>query len=80
MSGLARSLPGVATVGGPALVAAMGRPGRFPTAAAFRSSLLRTTLIRAADNSRRPDLQLARIYYAQMVQRGADDLNLATST
>lgn len=26
VSGLARSLPGVATVGGPALVAAMGRP------------------------------------------------------
>ena len=30
-AGLARSLPGVATVGGPVLVAAMGRPGRFLT-------------------------------------------------
>jgi len=34
---LARSLPGLATVGGPVLVAVMGRPGRFPTAAAFKS-------------------------------------------
>jgi hypothetical protein len=36
------------------------------------SSLLRTTLIRAADNARRQDPQLARIYYTQMVERGAD--------
>ena len=34
--GLARSLPGVAAVGGPRLVATMGRPGRFPNAAAFK--------------------------------------------
>ena len=100
VSGLARSLPGIATIGGPALVASMGRPGRFPTGAAFKSftgltpkasetgntdrkgqpmskagsSLLRTTLIRAADNARRQDPQLARIYHTQMVQRGADHL------
>jgi transposase len=36
--------------------------------------LLRTTLIRAADNARRQDPQLARIYYTQMVERGADHL------
>ncbi len=36
--------------------------------------LLRTTLIRAADNARRQDPQLARIYYVQMVQRGAEHL------
>jgi transposase len=34
---LARSLPGLATVGGPALVATMGHPGRFANAAKFRS-------------------------------------------
>lgn len=34
---LARSLPGVATTGGPVIVAAMGRAGRFPNAAAFKS-------------------------------------------
>lgn len=38
------------------------------------SSLLRATLIRAADNARRQDPQLARIYYVQMVERGADHL------
>jgi len=93
--GLARSLPGVAAVGGPALVASMGRPGRFPTGSTFKSftgltpkasetgitdrkgqpmskagsSLLRTTLIRAADTARRQDPQLARIYHTQMVAR-----------
>ncbi len=36
--------------------------------------LLRTTLIRAADNARRRDPQLARIYYVQMVERGAEHL------
>jgi transposase len=35
--GLARSLPGIKTVGGPALVATMGRAERFPSAAHFRS-------------------------------------------
>jgi Transposase IS116/IS110/IS902 family len=35
--GLARSLPGLATVGGPALVATMGLAHRFATAAKFRS-------------------------------------------
>lgn len=34
--------------------------------------LLRTTLIRVADNARRQDPQLAQIYYVQMVERGAD--------
>jgi transposase len=36
--------------------------------------LLRTTLIRAADTARRQDPQLARIYWVQMVERGADHL------
>lgn len=34
---LARSLPGIATVGGPLLVAVMGDPARFRNAAAFKS-------------------------------------------
>jgi transposase len=97
---LARSLPGVAEISGPALVAAIGDPTRFPTGKAFRSytglvpkasetgdtdrkgqpmskagsSLLRTTLVRAADNARHQDPQLARIYYVQMVERGKDHL------
>jgi Transposase IS116/IS110/IS902 family len=36
--------------------------------------LLRATLVRAADNARRVDPQLARIYYLQMVERGKDHL------
>jgi transposase len=36
-AGLARSLPGVADVGGPALVAAMGDPARFARGKQFRS-------------------------------------------
>lgn len=97
---LARSLPGVADIGGPALVAAMGDPARFAKGKQFRSftglvpkasetgdtdrkgqamskagsSLLRTTLVRAADNARHSDPQLARIYYVQMVERGKDHL------
>jgi hypothetical protein len=97
---LARSLPGVAEIGGPALAAAIGDPTRFRTGKAFRSytglvpkasetgdtdrkgqpmskagsSLLRTTLIRAADNARHQEPQLARIYYVQMVERGKDHL------
>ncbi len=35
-TGLARSLPGVAEIGGPVIVAAMGDPDRFPDAAAFK--------------------------------------------
>jgi transposase len=80
-AGLARSLPGLAEIGGPALVATMGLPGRFANAGKFRaftglapkasetgqtdrkgqpiskagSRLLRTTLVRAADNARRVD-------------------------
>jgi transposase len=98
--GLARSLPGLAEVGGPALTATMGDAHRFPNASRFRSftglaprasetgntdrkgqpmskagnRLLRTTLVRAADQARRQDPQLARIYYQQMVQRGKDHL------
>jgi transposase len=34
---LARSLPGLGEVGGPVLVAVMGRPDRFPTGGHFRS-------------------------------------------
>ncbi len=33
---LARSLPGIGENGGPALLAGMGRPGRFPDAKSFR--------------------------------------------
>jgi len=99
-AGLARSLPGLAEVGGPALVACMGAPGRFRRGKQFRaftglaprasetgdtdrkgqpmskagSSLLRTTLVRAADHARKQDPQLARIYYVQMVERGKDHL------
>ena len=36
-AGLARSLPGIATTGGPVIVAVMGRPGRFPNADAFKA-------------------------------------------
>lgn len=97
---LARSLPGLGEVGAPAVVAAMGRPGRFRRASQFRSftglaprasetgetdrkgqpmskagpSLLRTTFVRAADHARKTDPQLARIYYLQMVERGANHL------
>jgi transposase len=97
---LARSLPGLAEVGGPALVAAMGDPARFANGSQFRSytglvpkvsetgdtdrkgqamskagsSLLRTTMIRAADTARRQDPQLARIYWVQMVERGKPHL------
>jgi transposase len=97
---LARSLPGVAEIGGPALASAIGDPTRFNTGKAFRSytglvpkasetgdtdrkgqpmskagsSLLRTTLIRAADHARHHDPQLARIYYVQMVERGKSHL------
>jgi transposase len=99
-AGLARSLPGLAEVGGPALVACMGEPGRFRRGKQFRSftglvpkasetgevdrkgqamskagsSLLRTTMVRAADTARKQDPQLARIYYVQMVERGKDHL------
>jgi hypothetical protein len=97
---LARSLPGLAEIGGPALAATMGPASRFATAAKFRAftglapkasetgqtdrkgqpiskagnRLLRTTLVRTADNARRVDPQLARIYYLQMVERGKDHL------
>jgi transposase len=97
---LARSLPGLAEVGGPALAATMGPASRFATASRFRSftglaprasetgntdrkgqpiskagnRLLRTTLVRAADQARRLDPQLARVYWVQMVQRGKDHL------
>ena len=99
-AGLARSLPGLADVGGPALVATMGDPARFKRGKQFRSftglvpkasetgnsdrkgqpmskagsSLLRTTMVRAADTARKQDPQLARIYYLQMVERGKDHL------
>ena len=99
-AGLARSLPGLAEVGGPALVARMGDPARFATGKKFRSytglvprasetgetdrkgqpmskagsSLLRTTLVRAADTARKQDPQLACTYYQQMTERGKDHL------
>jgi transposase len=94
---VARSLPGLAEVGGPALVATMGDPARFHNAAAFRSftgltprasetgntdrkgrpiskagsSLLRTTLVRAADTARKQDPQLAAMYFTQMTERAS---------
>ena len=97
---LARSLPGLADIGGPALAATMGDPSRFRTGKQCRSftglvpradetgdtdrkgqtmskagsSLLRTTLVRAADTARKQDPQLARIYYVQMIQRGKNHL------
>jgi transposase len=97
---LARSLPGLADVGGPALAACMGDPARFANGKRFRSytgltpkasetgetdrkgqpmskagsSLLRTTLVRAADTARKQDPQLAAIYYPQMTERGKDHL------
>jgi len=97
---LARSLPGLADVGGPALTACMGDPARFATGKRFRSftgltpkasetgetdrkgqpmskagsSLLRTTLVRAADTARKQDPQLAATYYRQMTERGKDHL------
>lgn len=97
---LARTLPGLAEIGGPALVATMGDPCRFAKGKQFRaftglvpkasetgdtdrkgqpmskagSSLLRTTLVRAADTARKQDPQLARIYYVQMVERGKNHL------
>jgi Transposase IS116/IS110/IS902 family len=97
-SALARSLPGLADIGGPALTACMGDPARFAAGKRFRSftgltpkasetgetdrkgqpmskagsSLLRTTLVRAADTARRQDPQLAAIYYLQMTERGKD--------
>jgi transposase len=99
-SGLARTLPGLAEAGGPALAACMGDPGRFSHGKKFRSytglaprasetgetdrkgqpmskagsSLLRTTLVRAADHARKQDPQLARIYYLQMTERGKNHL------
>ena len=100
MGGLARSVPGLAEVGGPAVAACMGDPGRFAAGKQFRSftglaprasetgesdrkgqpmskagsSLLRATFVRAADTARKQDPQLARIYHAQMVERGKDHL------
>lgn len=97
---LARSLPGLAEIGGPAAAAGIGRPGRFPSGRHFKSylgltpkasetgetdrkgqaiskagsSLLRTTFIRAADTARKQDPQLARVYYVQMTERGADHI------
>ena len=97
---LARSLPGLAEVGGPVAAAGIGRPGRFRSGPRFKSylglaprasetgdtdrkgqpmskagsSLLRSTFIRAADHARKQDPQLARIYYVQMVERGAEHL------
>lgn len=94
---LARSLPGLATVGAPVLMAYMGDPQRFPRTSHFRSftgwaprssetgdndrkgqpmskagpGQLRTTLYLAADHARQEDPQLARVYYIQMVERGA---------
>jgi transposase len=97
---LARTLPGLATVGGPAMTVVIADPARFASAAHFKSylgltprasqtgdtdrkgqpmskagsRLARATLIRAADTARKQDPQLARVYYQQMAERGADHL------
>ena len=97
---IARTLPGLAEVGGPAMTAIMGQPGRFADGHHFKSflglaprasetgetdrkgepmtkagpSLGRATMIRAADTARKLDPQLARIYYTQMTERGANHL------
>ena len=97
---LARSLPGLATIGGPVLAAVIGDADRFATGAHFKSylglaprasetgntdrkgqpiskagsRLGRAALIRAADHARKQDPQLAKIYYTQMVERGAEHL------
>jgi transposase len=97
---LARTLPGLAEVGGPTLAAVIGEASRFPSGAHFKSylglaprasetgdtdrkgqpmskagsRLLRSTLVRAADHARKQDPQMARIYYVQMVERGAGHL------
>lgn len=97
---LARSLPGLATVGAPAMTALLGDPARFATGHHVKSylglapkasetgesdrkgepmskagpSLGRATLVRAADHARKQDPQLAKIYYTQMVERGANHL------
>jgi transposase len=94
---LARTLPGIAQVGAPLLVAALGRAQRFPSAAKFKAftgltpkasetgetdrkgqaitnagaARLRKQLICSANTARQVDPQLAAIYYAQMVERGA---------
>jgi transposase len=97
---LARSLPGLAEVGGPVLAAVIGEASRFPTGGHFKSylglapkasetgetdrkgqpmskagsRLLRATLVRAADHARKQDPQLAKVYYQQMVERGAEHI------
>ena len=97
---IARTLPGLAEVSGPAMTAIMGKPGRFPGGHHFKSflglaprasetgdtdrkgepmtkagpSLGRATMIRAADTARKLDPELARIYHAQMTERGASHL------
>jgi transposase len=97
---LARTLPGLATIGGPVLAAVIRDADRFATGGHFKSylglaprasetgntdrkgqpmskagsRLGRAALIRAADHARRQDPQLAKIYYTQMVERGAEHL------
>jgi Transposase IS116/IS110/IS902 family len=94
---LARTLPGIAEVGAPLLVAAIGRAQRFASAAKFKAftgltprasetgetdrkgqaitkagaARLRKQLICSANTARQIDPQLAAVYYAQMVERGA---------
>jgi hypothetical protein len=92
-----RMLPGIAEVGAPLLVAAIGRPQRFASAAKFKAftgltprasetgetnrkgqaitkagaARLRKQLICSANTARQVDPQLAAVYHAQMVERGA---------
>ncbi len=60
---------------GPAETGDTDRKGQLMSKAG--NALLRTTLVRAANNARRQDPQdpqLAKIYYIQMVERGAEHL------
>jgi transposase len=58
--GLARSLPGVADIGGPALVAAIGDPARFPTGKQFRAFTGLTPRASETGNTDRKDNQCPR--------------------
>ncbi len=51
-----------------------GETDRKGQAMSKAGSSLRTTMVRAADNARKLDPQLARIYYLQMTERGKDHL------
>src|SRR5216683_678063 len=78
---LARSLPGFGQIGAPALVAGMGRPGRFADGAHFKSYTgLAPRASETGETDRKGDPQLARIYWIQMTERGAGHLKACCVT